>query len=198
MSATTDSTDGVDRRCRDGDAAHESAERANSSEITAEAGLSAGDTEQLPDRLRSDARRDPQLKNDAGVTEAPKQDGTSTQVGLRDGPAKKRTSQLGSLAQRTKRKKRSSLAERSAAATAQPPKLNTLEKSKKDWDDYKGGREGRSTTSMTEAEREELDSQTQGGGSGLSSVKGYIHRKDFLDRVHERLENQEQEGRYTR
>ena len=48
---------------------------------------------------------------------------------------------------------------------------------------------------MTEEERDELESQTHGGGSGLGSIKGYIHRKEFLDRVHERIESQEQEAR---
>ena len=80
----------------------------------------------------------------------------------------------------------------SAAATAQPAKLNTLEKSKLDWETYKGTVPATSSTeTMTDAERDELESQTRGGGSGLSDVKGYLHRKEFLDRVHNRLDAQE-------
>lgn len=120
------------------------------------------------------------------------------------GPVKKRSSSLGTMAQQTKRKKKSSLAEMSAAATAKPVKLNTLEKSKADWEAFKGTRdpvdasESGSKDTMSEAEREELEAQTHGGSSGLGSMKGYIHRKEFLDRVHGRLDNQEQQARYTR
>jgi len=120
------------------------------------------------------------------------------------GPVKKRSSNLGTMAQQTKRKKKSSLAEMSAAATAKPVKLNTLEKSKADWEAFKGTRnpvdasESGSKDTMSEAEREELDAQTHGGSSGLGSMKGYIHRKEFLDRVHGRLDDQEQQARYTR
>lgn len=100
------------------------------------------------------------------------------------------------MAQGAKRKKRSSLAEMSAAVTAKPVKLNTLEKSKLDWEAYKGTRKSDISDTMTEAEREELDAQTHGGGSGLGSIKGYMHRKEFLDRVHDRLEMQEAEARF--
>lgn len=107
----------------------------------------------------------------------------------------KKRSQLGEMAHGAKRKKRTSLAEMSAAATAKPVKLNTLEKSKLDWEAFKGTRASEVSETMTEEERDELESQTHGGGSGLGSIKGYIHRKEFLDRVHERIESQEQEAR---
>ena len=87
-------------------------------------------------------------------------------------PPLKKRSQLGNMAQGAKRKKRSSLAEMSAAVTAKPVKLNTLEKSKLDWEAYKGTRKSDISDTMTEAEREELDAQTHGGGSGLGSIKG--------------------------
>ena len=83
----------------------------------------------------------------------------------------------------------------SAAVTSTPVKMNTLEKSKLDWEAFKGNiatEDNRST--MSAAERDELDSQTQGGGSGLGDVKGYLHRKEFLDRVHGRLDQQEYEN----
>lgn len=107
-------------------------------------------------------------------------------------PVKKRPSQLSTLASNTRKKRKSRLADMSAAATAQPAKLNTLEKSKLDWETYKGTVPATSSTeTMTDAERDELESQTRGGGSGLSDVKGYLHRKEFLDRVHNRLDAQE-------
>ncbi|PWN52693.1 hypothetical protein IE53DRAFT_384834 [Violaceomyces palustris] len=80
-----------------------------------------------------------------------------------------------------RRKKGSSLAAMSAAATSKPIKLNTLEKSKMDWED-----KGKKV--MTQAERDEMEAQTKGGGSGLGSMKGYLERRDFLDRVERRLE----------
>ncbi|WFD25910.1 hypothetical protein MNAN1_000879 [Malassezia nana] len=95
-------------------------------------------------------------------------------------PVKKRSSQLGSMA---RKKRKSQLADMSAAVTSAPVKLNTLEKSKLDWEAFKGNivtEDQRST--MPAAERDELDSQTQGGGSGLGDVKGYLHRKEFLER----------------
>lgn len=120
----------------------------------------------------------------------------STQHQSAPTPPLKKRSQLGNMAQGAKRKKRSSLAEMSAAVTAKPVKLNTLEKSKLDWEAYKGTRKSDISDTMTEAEREELDAQTCGGGSGLGSIKGYMHRKEFLDRVHDRLEMQEAEARF--
>lgn len=111
---------------------------------------------------------------------------------------KKRPSQLGALASGTRKKRKSQLAEMSAAATAQPVKLNTLEKSKLDWESFKGTvptSEG--TETMTDAERDELEAQTHGGGSGLGNVKGYLHRKEFLDRVHNRLDTQEYDAHYS-
>ncbi|GAC74339.1 hypothetical protein PANT_11d00011 [Moesziomyces antarcticus T-34] len=80
-----------------------------------------------------------------------------------------------------RRKKTSSLATLSAAATAKPTKLNTLEKSKLDWDSFKHDR-----TAMSQQERDQLDAQTTGGSRGLGDMKGYLDRRDFLDRVHER------------
>ena len=115
-----------------------------------------------------------------------------------DTQVKKRVSQLGSLAAGTREKRKSQLADLSAAATNQPVKLNTLEKSKLDWETYKGSRVASSDSqTMSEAEREELDAQTQGGGSGLGNVKGYLHRKDFLDRVKDRLDANEYDAHST-
>lgn len=118
----------------------------------------------------------------------PAEDGKATAPGI----AKKRVSQLGTLASKTRIKRKSQLADLSAAATAQPVKLNTLEKSKLDWETYKGTVPTKDAPeTMSEAEREELEAQTRGGGSGLGDVKGYLHRKEFLDRVHNRLDAQE-------
>lgn len=111
-------------------------------------------------------------------------------------PVKKRSSQLGSMA---RKKRKSQLAEMSAAVSSAPAKLNTLEKSKLDWEAFKGNiatDDNRGT--MSAAERDELDSQTQGGGSGLGDVKGYLHRKEFLERVHGRLDQQEYENHISR
>ena len=131
-------------------------------------------------------------KNTASTTVSKKaEESTSSAPPLR-APVKKRSSQLGSMA-RKKRKRQ--LADMSAAVTSTPVKMNTLEKSKLDWEAFKGNiatEDNRST--MSAAERDELDSQTQGGGSGLGDVKGYLHRKEFLDRVHGRLDQQEYEN----
>ncbi|WFD37025.1 hypothetical protein MCUN1_003917 [Malassezia cuniculi] len=123
---------------------------------------------------------------------------TENQSSKQNAPPMKKRSQLKDLAHGAKRKKRSSLAEMSAAVTAKPAKMNTLEKSKLDWEAFKGTRTSDVTDTMTEEEREELDAQTHGGSSGLGSIKGYIHRKEFLDRVNNRLEQQEQELRSSR
>ena len=80
-----------------------------------------------------------------------------------------------------RRKKGSSLAALSAAATAKPAKLNTLEKSKLDWDSFKGD-----AAKLSQHERDELEHQTRGGGKGLGDMKGYLERRDFLDRVKDR------------
>ncbi|TKY88655.1 hypothetical protein EX895_002286 [Sporisorium graminicola] len=80
-----------------------------------------------------------------------------------------------------RRKKGSSLAALSAAATAKPAKLNTLEKSKLDWDSYKDD-----TAKLSQQEKDELEHQTKGGGKGLGDMKGYLERRDFLDRVKDR------------
>lgn len=111
------------------------------------------------------------------------------------GPVKKRVSRLGAMATRKKRK--SNLAEMSAAVTAQPVKLNTLEKSKLDWEAHKGTISSDGRPTMSAEEREELEAQTSGGGSGLGDVKGYLHRRDFLDRVQDRLTAQEYEAHWT-
>ena len=107
-------------------------------------------------------------------------------------PIKKRPSHLGSM---VRKKRKSHLADLSAAATAQPVKLNTLEKSKLDWEAYKGNiKQTENRDTMSTEEREELEAQTKGGGSGLGDVKGFLHRKEFLDRVHDRLDTQEYEA----
>lgn len=81
------------------------------------------------------------------------------------------------------RKKKSSLAAMSAAATGKPTKINTLEKSKMDWNKFKN-------QNASEQDRDEMEAQTKGGSSGLGSMKGYMERKSFLDRVEGRLEGQ--------
>ncbi|UZJ53877.1 hypothetical protein CBS101457_003197 [Exobasidium rhododendri] len=79
------------------------------------------------------------------------------------------------------RKKKSSLAAMSAAAAAdKPTKINTLEKSKMDWNKFKDNGNDR--------EKDEMEAQTKGGGSGLGSMKGYMERQGFLDRVQNRLQ----------
>lgn len=80
-----------------------------------------------------------------------------------------------------RRKKGSSLAAMSAAVTARPTKLNTLEKSKLDWDSFKGD-----TSKLSQQELDELENQTKGGGKGLGDMKGFLERRDFLDRVKDR------------
>ncbi|MCO5589616.1 hypothetical protein L7F22_043584 [Adiantum nelumboides] len=85
-----------------------------------------------------------------------------------------------------RRKKGGGLAAMSAAATGKPDKLNTLEKSKMDWTKYKD-------SNLGEHERHEMDAQTKGGSSGLGSMKGYMERRNFLERVQDRLEGQERE-----
>lgn len=111
-------------------------------------------------------------------------------------PVKKRPSKLDSM---VRKKRKSQLADLSAAATAQPVKLNTLEKSKLDWEAYKGNiKQAENRDTMSAQEREELEAQTKGGGSGLGDVKGYLHRKEFLDRVHDRLDTQEYEAFYAK
>lgn len=41
---------------------------------------------------------------------------------------------------------------------------------------------------LSEAERDEMEAQTKGGASGLGNVKGYMERREFLERVEARLE----------
>ena len=84
------------------------------------------------------------------------------------------------------RKKKSSLAAMSAAATGKPGKINTLEKSAMDWKKFK-------EQTADERERDEMEAQTKGGGSGLGSMKGYLERRGFLDRVQDRLEGQKKD-----
>jgi hypothetical protein len=82
------------------------------------------------------------------------------------------------------RKKKSSLAAMSAAAAGgKPTKINTLEKSKMDWNKFK-------EQTADEREKEEMEAQTKGGGSGVGSMKGYLERQNFLDRVQDRLGEQ--------
>lgn len=80
-----------------------------------------------------------------------------------------------------RKRKIGGLAAMSAAATAKPAKLNTLEKSKMDWTSFKDKELG-------DAEKHQLDAQTKGGGCGLGSMKGYMERRDFLERVQDRLD----------
>lgn len=101
--------------------------------------------------------------------------GSDTSTSKPEAPAHCQAPPLG-----PRRRKGGSLAAMSAAATAKPSKINTLEKSKMDWTQFK-------SSSLDEHARHELDAQTKGGSSGLSSVKGYMDRKDFLDRVQDRL-----------
>ncbi|WFD43215.1 hypothetical protein MPSI1_001871 [Malassezia psittaci] len=140
-----------------------------------------------------DASTDEQKSADSTANkETPTSQDTDISKNSADTQVKKRVSQLGSLAAGTRKKRKSQLADLSAAAANQPVKLNTLEKSKLDWETYKGSRVASSNSqTMSEAEREELDAQTQGGGSGLGNVKGYLHRKEFLDRVRDRLDASE-------
>jgi hypothetical protein len=58
-----------------------------------------------------------------------------------------------------------------------------LEKSKMDWNKFKETGDDR--------EREEMEAQTKGGGSGLGSMKGYMERQGFLERVQGRLQEQD-------
>ena len=83
-----------------------------------------------------------------------------------------------------RRKKGGGLAAMSAAVVGKPDKLNTLEKSKMDWTKYKD-------STLSEQERHEMEAQTKGGSSGLGSMKGYMERRNFLERVQDRLEGQE-------
>ncbi|WFC95123.1 hypothetical protein MBRA1_001767 [Malassezia brasiliensis] len=133
-------------------------------------------------------------QDSASTHSPPAQDEKATVPGI----AKKRVSQLGTLASKTRKKRKSQLADLSAAATAQPVKLNTLEKSKLDWETYKGTIPTTDAPeTMSEAEREELEAQTRSGGSGLGDVKGYLHRKEFLERVHSRLDAQEYNAHFS-
>jgi hypothetical protein len=50
-----------------------------------------------------------------------------------------------------------------------------------DWTKFKD-------TELGEAEKHQLDAQTKGGSSGLGSMKGYMERRNFLERVQDRLE----------
>jgi hypothetical protein len=107
-----------------------------------------------------------------------------------------------------KRKAGGLAAAAAAASGGKVAKLSTLEKSKLDWEAYKSGQTATSTSSalpptisavgeekaagageaLTEQEREEMEAQTKGGARGLGNVKGFIERKEFLERVRGRLE----------
>lgn len=63
--------------------------------------------------------------------------------------------------------------------------MNTLEKSKMDWEGWKGATAA-DKAALTEREREEMESQTKGGGAGGGSMAGYLGRRDFLERVKDR------------
>ncbi|PWZ00388.1 hypothetical protein BCV70DRAFT_199673 [Testicularia cyperi] len=94
------------------------------------------------------------------------------------------------------RKKKSSLSALSAAATGKPVKLNTLEKSKLDWDRFKSSADatlnsqgtGAGAGRLSQLERDEIEQQTKGGASGLGNMKGYLERQDFLNRVRDRTQ----------
>lgn len=87
-----------------------------------------------------------------------------------------------------RRKKQSKLAAL-AAGTEAPKKMNTLEKSKMDWDGWKGGGGGAGDggKTLSEREREEMEAQTR-TGAGSGSMAGYLGRRDFLERVRDRTE----------
>lgn len=104
-----------------------------------------------------------------------------------------------------RRKKQSKLASLAASSDA-PKKMNTLEKSKMDWEGWKkggasaapagasgsgggGGGDAKGLDGLTDREREEMEQQTK-TGSGSGSMAGYLGRSDFLERVKERTEGQ--------
>lgn len=75
--------------------------------------------------------------------------------------------------------------------------MNTLEKSKMDWEGWKAGSSSKpgEGVGLTELEREEMEAQTKGGGKGLGDVKGYMERRNFLERVGGRLEDKVEESK---
>lgn len=75
------------------------------------------------------------------------------------------------------------------------PKMNTLEKSKLDWEGWKAGSSDVEGAGLTQQEREEMEAQTKGGGKGLGDVKGYMERRNFLERVGGRLEDKVEESK---
>lgn len=103
-----------------------------------------------------------------------------------------------------RRKKQSKLASLAASSDA-PKQMNTLEKSKMDWEGWKkggaatagpagasgsgGGGDAKGLDGLTDREREEMEQQTK-TGSGSGSMAGYLGRSDFLERVKERTEGQ--------
>ena len=87
----------------------------------------------------------------------------------------------------------------SAAATAKPVKLNTLEKSKLDWETFKSKSTQQAAAAvfasahsdplapvLTDLQRAEMEAQTKGGAVGLGNMGGYLERRDFLERVESR------------
>ncbi|KAK0521989.1 hypothetical protein OC834_006457 [Tilletia horrida] len=119
----------------------------------------------------------------------------SSSTSSRPPPPKKKKSTLGAKA-------------KAAAPTVKVPKLNTLERSKLDWESYKqkaaAGATAASSSSnlaaatsvLTQEERDEMESQTRAGGSAKAGqMSGYLDRADFLDRVSERVEAAEDEQR---
>lgn len=93
-----------------------------------------------------------------------------------------------------RKRKAGSLASMAAAAKAKPTKLNTVEKSKMDWEAYKSRSAsqlgGSASTGLSRAEVEEMEAQTKGGARGLGNMQGYLDRSDFLARVHARQEEE--------
>ncbi|CAD6889959.1 unnamed protein product [Tilletia controversa] len=92
-------------------------------------------------------------------------------------------------------------------AAGKPTKLNTLEKSKLDWESWKKNEHPNNnnnnkaspsqpqtqaeagTEALTAEERAEMESQTSAGGSARAGkMSGFLDRADFLDRVSERME----------
>ncbi|CAO1622999.1 unnamed protein product [Parajaminaea phylloscopi] len=86
---------------------------------------------------------------------------------------KKRTSKLSALA--------------AAADTSSGRKMNTLEKSKMDWDDWKQQGTDAASAPRSQREMDEMEEQTRTGSAvSGNSMSGYLGRKDFLERVRDR------------
>lgn len=82
------------------------------------------------------------------------------------------------------RKRASKLSALAASAESNAgKKMNTLEKSKMDWEGWKQ----QGSKSQSQRELDEMEEQTRtGSGVAGNSMSGYLGRKDFLDRVRNR------------